>query len=120
MSRWILFLITVALGIGAGLYYGWRINPVKSVDATPATLRDDYKTDYVLMVAESYQVEKDLDLAVQRLSYLGSQDPVEITANAIRYGATIEPPYADGDLALMRSFYEDLQQYKPVPETQSQ
>jgi hypothetical protein len=130
MSRWILFFITVALGLGAGLYYGWRIDPVEYVDTTPETLRDDYKTDYVLMVAETYQVEKNLDLAVQRLAALGSQEPGEqrpgqqwpgeIVAAALQYAATIKPPYAEADLALMRRLSEDLKPLDPAEEAQGQ
>ena len=63
MSRWILFLITVALGLGAGLFYGWKINPGEYINTTPGSLRDDYKADYVLMVAEAYQAEADLNAA---------------------------------------------------------
>jgi hypothetical protein len=70
-SRWIRFFIMIAIGIGIGLVYGWIIEPVQYVDTAPASLRLDYKTDYVLMVAEAYQVEQDLNLAVQRLSLLG-------------------------------------------------
>jgi hypothetical protein len=120
MSRWILFLITVALGMGAGLYYGWRINPVEYIDTRPETLRDDYKTDYVLMVAEAYQAEGDLSLAAQRLALLGSQPPAEIVASAIQYAATIEPPYAEPDLASMRRLADDLKPGSPAPEALSQ
>ena len=119
MSRWILFLITIALGFGAGLYYGWRINPVEYGNTTPDSLRLDYKADYVLMIAEAYQAEGDLDLAYNRLSLLGSQPPAEIVFSAIQFAATIQPPYAEADLALMRRLGEDLQSGFPTPEAQS-
>jgi hypothetical protein len=137
MSRWILFLITVALGIGAGLYYGWRIDPVEYTNTTPDTLRDDYKTDYVLMVAETYQVDNDLDLAAQRLAVLGKQGvsggeggsgnpgaaqtaAAEIVAAALQYATTIQPPYAEADLALMRRLSEALKPLDPAEEAQGQ
>ena len=84
MSRWILFFITIALGFGAGLYYGWRIDPVEYVDTEPDSLRADYQADYVLMVAEAYQGDGDLELARTRLKALASQPPAEIVAAAIR------------------------------------
>ena len=108
MSRWILFFIMVAMGIGGGLYYGWRIDPVEYTDTSPATLRDDYKADYVLMVAEAYQVEGNLDFAAARLSLLGSLPPGQIVTSALQYAATIKPPYAEADLAIMRSLADDL------------
>ena len=51
MLRWFLFFLSIALGLAAGLYYGWVINPVEYVNTTPDTLRVDYQADYVLMVA---------------------------------------------------------------------
>jgi hypothetical protein len=53
MSRWIKFLIAIGLGVAIGLFYSWTINPVQVVDSTPDTLRLDYRSDYVLMVAET-------------------------------------------------------------------
>jgi hypothetical protein len=116
MSRWILFFITIALGFAAGLYYGWRIDPVEYIDTMPGTLREDYKADFVLMVAEAYQGEGNLDLALSRLAVLSSQSPVETVTSAIRFAATIEPPYAEADLALMQKLAEDLQARIPEPE----
>ncbi len=71
MSRWIRFFLVIAIGAAGGLFYGWVINPVKYVDTTPDTLRIDYKSDYVLMVAESYGADGDLALAARRLALLG-------------------------------------------------
>jgi hypothetical protein len=116
MSRWILFLITVALGCGAGLYYGWRINPVEYVDTSPASLRADYKADTVLMVAEAYQGDGDLDMALKRLYMLGEQSPLEIVTEAITFAATIAPPYAEGDLALMHKLANYLKTRFPAVE----
>ena len=63
MSRWFVTLIALALGITLGLVYGWVINPVQYTDVTPDALRIDYRTDYVLMVAEAYRAEQDPALA---------------------------------------------------------
>ncbi len=62
----------------SGLLYGWVIDPVDFVDLTPDTLRADYRADYILMVAEAYQSENDLDLAARRLAIFGSDPPAEI------------------------------------------
>jgi hypothetical protein len=118
MSRWILFLITIALGFAAGLFYGWKINPVNRENTTADSLREDYKADYVLMVAEAYQAEGDLNSAIDRLSALGSQPPAEIVSNAIQFAATIQPPYAESALVLMRKLADDLR--TPIPATEMQ
>lgn len=96
------------IGIAAGLYYGWVISPVEYVDTSPDTLSIDYKTDYVLMAAEAYQVERDPALAIQRLAVLGG-DPLEMVVQAI---LSAERRYIDNDLALMRQLSEALQAWQ--------
>ena len=38
------------------MFYGWVVNPVEYIDIAPESPRVDYKTDYVLMTAEAYNV----------------------------------------------------------------
>jgi hypothetical protein len=111
MSRWTKFLVAVILGAAAGLFYGWVVNPVEYVDIGPESLRVDYKTDYVLMVAESYQVDQNLGLAVRRLALLGSSAPTEIVANALSYA--LQHEYASQDLSLLQSLGEALLTWNP-------
>ena len=111
MRRWIWFFIVVMLGVAAGLYYGWVINPVKYVDTTPAKLRSDYQTDYILMVAEAYQAEGDLDLAARRLAVLGDSAPAEIVRQAMIVAAQI--PYADSDQDMLSELASSLQGWSP-------
>jgi len=114
MLRWLLFFITVALGLAAGLYYGWVINPVEYVNTTPDSLRADYKADYVLMVAESYNANDDLNLAVQRLALLGDTPPAEVVANAILFA--VKNNYNQADLALMQQLADAIQTMNPALE----
>jgi hypothetical protein len=115
MVRWILFLLSVAVGIAAGLYYGWVINPVHYVDTTPDTLRADYKADYVLMTAEAYQKDGDLNAAAQRLLALGDARPQESVAKATLFAA--KAGYGEADLGLMQKLGEALQTWTPMPGT---
>ena len=94
-QRWIFILIALCAGIGLGLAYGWVIDPVDYYDLTPDTLRADYKTDYVLMVAEAYRVEQDPATAAQRLAVFGSLSPSSITANALEYARENNLPAQD-------------------------
>lgn len=112
MSRWTRFLIAVLLGGALGLLYGWVINPVKYVDTTPDSLRADYRTDYVLMVAESYHANDDLPLAARRLALLGDAPPDELVQRAMVYGA--QNGYASSDLDLLSQLASDLQTWNPI------
>jgi hypothetical protein len=114
MGRWIRFLLAIAIGAAAGMYYGWVINPVEYVDTAPDSLRFDYKTDYVLMVAEAYQVENSLGLAARRLALLGSEPPLDMVNQAITVGAQIG--YTPADLDLIRSLAEALLTWNPNQE----
>jgi len=53
-----------------GLFYGWEINPVQFVDTTPASMRADYRADYVLMIAEAFHTDQNADVAIRRLAVL--------------------------------------------------
>jgi hypothetical protein len=111
MSRWTKFLLAVIVGASAGLFYGWVVNPVEYVDIAPESLRVDYKTDYVLMVAEAYQVQNDLGLAVRQLALLGSSAPTDSVANALSYA--LQHDYASQDLSLLQSLGEGLMTWNP-------
>jgi hypothetical protein len=99
MSRWIRFLIAIAIGAALGLFYGWRINPLRSVETNPETLRIDYQADYVLMAAEAFSQEKDLLAAVSRLEQMG-RPPLESVTRALVFAET--EGYVSEDLALLR------------------
>jgi hypothetical protein len=114
MKRWIYFLLAVLIGVAAGLYYGWELNPVEYIETTPATLRIDFQTDYVLMVAEAYQVDGDLNLAARRLAVLGETPPAEIVRQAMIYAAQIA--YSDSDQDLLGQLASNFQTWNPLLE----
>jgi hypothetical protein len=68
-------LAGLILGIALALVYAWQISPATYTDTTPATLRTDHKTDYVLMIAQSYAHDGDLPAARTRLESLNVGDP---------------------------------------------
>lgn len=107
----------IALFIGGlllGLLIGWVIAPVQFVDATPAYLRADLQEDYLRMAIDSFRLNSNPDLAVQRWQNLGSgaqqaysniqTDPKSADPNVIKvYGdlvtgvlSTGGQPTADG------------------------
>jgi len=52
-------------------------------DVSPGALRSDYRTDYVLMVAQIYDAEKDLSKANQRLEFLQGETPARLSQIAV-------------------------------------
>lgn len=68
-------IVPIALFIGGlviGLLFGYVIAPVEFVDATPSYLRADLQEDYLRMAIDSYRLNPDPNLAVQRWQNLGT------------------------------------------------
>jgi hypothetical protein len=76
----------VLLGLGLGLYYGWIVRPPTHIIGDFPALRQDYKDDYVLMIAEAYSADSDLTQAQTRLAAAGLTDPgPQVAALAERF-----------------------------------
>jgi hypothetical protein len=72
------FLLTgLLLGLALGLLYAWVIDPVSYIDTSPATLRQDYRDHYRLLIARSFAFNQDKGRASARLGLLGDDDPVQ-------------------------------------------
>jgi hypothetical protein len=82
--RWALFwvaLVAVLTGAGLGLWYGWMVNPVEYKDTDVAHLYAVYRDEFILMVAEAYAVDGNLDTARARLALLSVPDPANTVAD---------------------------------------
>jgi hypothetical protein len=112
MSRWVRFLLAIAIGGLIGVVYGWFINPVEYTDTAPAKMRVDYKTDYVLMVSEAFKKDGDTALAVERLAFLGGKSPDVVVFEAITFGE--EKGYTEADLSLMKELADELEIFQKV------
>ena len=110
--RWIFIALALLAGIGIGLAYGWVIDPVDFFDLTPDTLRADYKSDYVLMVAEAYRVERDPGLAARRLGIFGTQSPSTIAASGLAYARA--NGFSDSDITLMQELVTAMQAWSGI------
>jgi hypothetical protein len=102
------------IGLAVGLIYGWILRPVEYVDTAPDSLREDYRTDYVLMVAEAYSGDGDLELAQIRLAALGPQPPVDIVVEAIDYA--LKQEFDRPDLEALNRLAIQLRSIPPSPE----
>jgi hypothetical protein len=104
MNRILLFVAGLGLGLGAGLLYAWVIRPAQYVDTDPTSLRADYKTEYIQLVAQSFAVDGDVDRARARLIALGEPDPARtVTALAQRAAASGGDPDTVWSLAALAS-----------------
>jgi hypothetical protein len=112
--RNILPLVLVGLVVGAalGLLTGWILWPVQYTNTAPAQLRQDYRNDYILMVAAAYQVEGNLEGAQTRLALLDPEEParpvVEL-AEALTAGGGWS-----GDVAMLARLADALRAATPA------
>jgi hypothetical protein len=115
MSRLLITLLIAAVGFGLGLAYGRLIAPVEYVDAYPSSLRVDYRSDYVLMVAERYGADHDAKGALRRLGVLGTQSPDRMVAEAMQFGQAAH--YAPQDVASLQQLLRAVQEQTLLPPT---
>jgi hypothetical protein len=74
-NGWLPILLGLAIGLAIGLYYSWVINPIEYTDTAPASLREDFKSDYLTLVASAYASSGDLARAKARLIMFLDPDP---------------------------------------------
>lgn len=98
-------VLTGILGLIIGIPIGWAT--VKVVNTTPAVMRADLQEDYLRMAIESFQVDRDPNLAVRRWDALGpaaaplfveiQQNPGTLDPTVIAaYGQLIQAVKASG------------------------
>ena len=109
-----LLIAGLAIGLVGGLLYGWLVQPVEFVDTTPDSLRQDYKTDFVLMVAEAYEAEQDLSRAERRLALLGPAAPLTKIERALEFAQ--DNRFAGPDIERLESLQEVFQRRGGTPE----
>src|SRR5258708_4526405 len=112
MPRWLPPLIAIVVGIGLGLLFGWVLDPVKFVDTTPASLRSDFRTDYILMVAEAYHNDLNAEMAARRLAVFGSDPPDLLASEALQAGRATG--YYPNDISLLQELTRAMQAHQPA------
>ncbi|HNC07525.1 MAG TPA: hypothetical protein PLX14_02390 [Anaerolineales bacterium] len=114
-SSIIKIILGLIAGIAMGVFYGWVIDPVEYVDVTPEVLRTDYKTDFVLMVAEAYASDFEAETAARRLAMLGSDTPASIVTAALEY-ATLNN-FTETEILSLQNLLTAMQTYRPEGNT---
>jgi hypothetical protein len=110
-SNWIKIILALAFGVALGLVYGWVISPVEYTDVPPSILREDYRTDYVLMVAEAHQTEQDSETSARRLAILGSEPPAQIVESALDFA--VKNNFTQNEITLLQDLLTAMQTYQP-------
>ena len=110
-KRFFLFLVMIALGALLGMAYGWIVNPRGSGESTLQSLRHDYQADYVLMTAEVYAVDGDLDGALRRLEPLANGSAGQTIQNAIQSARELQ--WSESDLAKMEALAQAAGSTRP-------
>jgi uncharacterized SAM-binding protein YcdF (DUF218 family) len=111
--RFIWFGLSILGGIGLGLLAGWSLFPVQYANTSPASLRSDYKIDYVLMTAEIYKSDGDLPAAQGRLAELGEENITRLAQQAALDARDLG--YDTRDLNKLVSLAQDLLAAEPTP-----
>lgn len=107
------FLISIVVGAGIGLVIAWGVNPAPLRESPLSALRNDYRTDLILMVAEAFQSDGDLIAAAARLAPLGEDSPARAVQLAIL--AARDLGYSARDIEALAKLSQALQTYTPVP-----
>jgi hypothetical protein len=117
MTRILGFIVALLLGIAGGLAIGWLALPAANASSAPESLRMDYKADTVLMVAETYQADRDLGRAAGQLALLGGDSPVALANQAVVWAR--DAGYSADDLRRMASLATALRSWTPTPAASS-
>ncbi|MEJ2549162.1 MAG: hypothetical protein P8Z41_06690 [Anaerolineales bacterium] len=99
----VVVVLALIVGIALGVLYAWIISPVEWVDGAVYQLRRDLRVDYLRMTIDSYALNEDTELAVERYNELGADkadilsevanDPGTVTSGNIqRFNELVETP----------------------------
>ncbi len=77
MKRFGVFIGGIVLGVGFAFLIGWVLFPIVRYDESPASMRRDYRDEYIRLTALAYQTDGDLAMAENRLRALGTANPSE-------------------------------------------
>ncbi len=77
------FWVGMLFGVAVGLFVGWIVWPVSYTDAYPSELRDEYKLEYLLLVARDYQQTQNIKALERRLKTFDQAELVPLLERAL-------------------------------------
>ena len=97
---WVLIL-SMGIGVAAGLIVSWWLWPVEYTDVTPDTLHPFHRAEYIVLISHAYAHDKDLRRAQVRLAALGDVGSVgvEVVTLAEQFAAQGRDVHATQSLA---------------------
>ena len=113
-KRLLYFFISIGVGIILGGIFGWYLRPVSVKEASFESLRSDYQTDYVLMVAEVFKAEGDISLAKSQLNIISEEHPIVQVQRALENARQLK--YSNEDIDLIIELGQRLQMVTPDQE----
>jgi hypothetical protein len=96
-NRLLVLCLGVGIGIAAGLWFGWGLSPLQYTETVPSQLEPKYQSEFVMMVAETYDREQDLHAATARLEGLGRADLAGLVREVEQAYAAAGYPSEDRD-----------------------
>jgi len=106
-TRILLFVLMIAVGVGAGLAYGWLFRPASTPQAAELPrLRSDFKTDWVLMVSEQFAISHDPLQALDELARIQPKDTYSLLVNALNYAQGVG--YQAEDISKMQALIKAI------------
>jgi len=90
------YLLTgLVLGLAFGLVYAWVLAPVKYVDTSPVSMRQDFKDQFRALIAVAYLSSGNLERARVRLSLIDGENPVQAVAAQAQRAVTEGRPESE-------------------------
>lgn len=87
--------------------FGWTMMPPAApINAPLGSLRADFRTDLVLMVAEDFQTDPNSMQALTQLDKLDEGDPITLLGDSVQYAQSID--YPAEDLKLMQDLLNSI------------
>ena len=111
VMRYVWFSLSILCGLLIGLVAGSRLLPLPYENLHFSNLRSDYKTDAVLMVAEVYHSDQNIQQAQDWLKELDSQAPVVQVQLAMVNARDLD--YAQQDMEWLIQLLQGLQKVTP-------
>ena len=106
----VIAVLVLFIGIVLGLTYGYVIDPVRWINQDMTMARPDLQQSYLRMVFDSFRINQDMQLALQRYDELGPHGRTALDA------LKAEP---NADLGLIAAFEQALAQRGEVPGAQA-
>lgn len=115
-------LVGLLVGLSTGVFLGWGPFPVEYRNSPLSGLAPRYQEEYTLMVAEGYQVDRDVQAVLERLRPLGKPNTIDYVIELTeRYISQSNIPAIPIMVALVEALIgpENLpaimQLYRPTP-----